>query len=418
MYTKVIKKGLLLFIIIGWSTCVFAAKRNSSYINPTPGEISIIVCSPVSEGVEATSSLYQDVMDCGFNLVSQMASMQFYKQQFELIGNLKLKFLVSNDLLRMHGQEWFVNDLKNSRYLGGWMLKDEPRFDDLKELAEYYQLLQKLDPNHLIIINLVGILHKSFTGNYKTLSAYYNYVETLIHPQIWSYDFYPIIGEKGKLIVDYDNFFQDLELFYSISRKTNTPFWSFCETLQYTTKTYYRPAATEAFLNFEAFSALAYGAQGIAYWTYGMRESNAEETYISALVDSKGEKTPAWFAAQKVNRNIKKFNEVFYQCNVKRVRHTGDKLYKGTKKLSGKIGPFRKIESSESGVLISEIENNGKNYIVIVNHDVFKNQKIILDLSPGRSVKDISSDVERSYQESKSIVLNLDKGGYVIFQEV
>ena len=188
--------------------------------------------------------------------------------------------------------------------------------------------------------------------------------------------------------------------------------------MAYTTKWYSRPVATEEYLRFEAFSALAYGAQGIIYWTYGQRKSNEVETYTSALVNMNGKITKSWYAAQKVNQEIKKYNDVFYECKVEQVRHTGSNLYKGTKRLSGTIGPFKMIRSKDAGVIVSLIINKGETYIVLVSRDVLKKQTITLELSANKKVKNISSNKQEIYDWRKDVTLTLDKGGYVIFKVV
>ena len=118
--------------------------------------------------------------------------------------------------------------------------------------------------------------------------------------------------------------------------------------------------AKESYLRYEAFTALAYGAQGIVYWTYGQRIPTPQEDYQSALVNLNGKKTATWYAAKKVNAEIRKFNNIFYGCEMKMVRHTGDKIYAGTQALSGEIGPFKSLASGGAGVVVSYIENNGE----------------------------------------------------------
>lgn len=412
------KSVIFIYILnLIYSFTISSEIENYPYVHPTPGEISIMACSSVSSGIQPTKQLYKDLVDCGFNLTRDNGSLDFFMQQFELIGGLNLKYIISSRLLGTSDQEWFVRTLKESKYLGGWYLIDEPHFDDLDEVKEKYINLYKEDPNHLIIVNLVGVISSKFTGKYKYLREYYHYIQELLSPGLWSYDYYPILYKNGKLIIDYEQFYSDLEDFSKISKNTNRPFWAFCETMEYKAKTYSRPAATEAYLNFEAFSALAYGAQGIAYWTYGMRNSNDEEQYVSALVDKQGKKTKAWYAAKKVNNQIKRFNDVFYQCDVMEVKHTGEKLYRGTKQLTGEFGPFKSIKSGKAGVLVSHIENKGTKYIVIVNHDILKKQKINLELLPYKKVVSISLTKPQYYSSGKIININLDKGGYVIFKE-
>ena len=98
------------------------------------------------------------------------------------------------------------------------------------------------------------------------------------------------------------------------------------------------------------------------------------------------------------------------------VRHTGKALYQNTKRLSGEIGPIQMIRTSDAGVLVSYIENNGNRYIVIVNHDVFNKQKISLELKPNTQLSNISADKPLIYSWRKDINLTLNKGGYVIFK--
>lgn len=406
-------KNLLFFIGVISFTKILS--QNLSYIDPCEGEITIMAVSPVTQTLQPTHQLYQDVVDCGFNLVSQMASLDFFNQQFELIGDLNLKYMVSSTLLGYEKEEWFVKALKNNPKLGGWLLIDEPKLNVLKEVSDRMATLNRQDPSHLILVNLVGMLEPAFTGDYKSLSEYYAYVQSVINPGVWSYDYYPIIIQSGKLSVNYDQFYSDLEYFSSLSKKTERPFWAFCESLAYKTKWNQRPVATLPYLSFEAFSALAYGAQGIVYWTYGMRNSNETETYISALVDSKGKKTKAWYAAQKVNLDIKRFNNVFYGCKILNVAHSGVKIYKDTRKLTGNFGPFRMVRSGDAGVLVSHLENNGKEYIVIVNHDIKKNQKVTLELLPNLNLTDLTSPAQTLYPWREDITANLTPGGYKIY---
>lgn len=389
--------------------------KNFPYIDPTPGEISIMACSPFQNFEIPTKQEFQEIVNCGFNLVTSSGSVEYFKNIFASIENLPLKYFISNqNFIKQDTRNQYINAFKDNPHLGGWLLKDEPFIDTWDSLSEAYKEFYNEDSNHIVLVNLVGILVRRFTGDSKTMLEYLQTFNSMFRPSLWSYDFYPIIKKNGKLIIEYDQFYTDLETFYYMSKQTKRPFWAFCETMEYTTNTYSRPSATEAYLSFEAFSALAYGAQGIIYWTYGMRNSTDSEKYISALVDVKGKKTPAWFAAQKVNSNIKKFNHVFYQCNVIDVRHTGDKIFQGTRKLSGTFGPFKMIRSGKAGVLVSLIENNGKEYVVVVSHDVLSKQKVTFELLPNKTITDLTNN--KSYNWRQDFSLILDKGGYFIFE--
>ena len=66
-----------------------------------------------------------------------------------------------------------------------------------------------------------------------------------------------------------------------------------------------RPIATEEYLRFEAFNALALGAQGIVYWSYAMQDPNDNGYYQSAVVDKNGNPGPSWNAVKQINKEIK-----------------------------------------------------------------------------------------------------------------
>ena len=407
-------KKLSIIVFLNIVALFYASGKVGNHSYPTPGEISIVAATPVTDGIEATPQLYRDVEDCGFNLVINGGNYANIKKQFELMMNTNVKFLVSMSQLFGNNEARFISDLSKEKNFGGWFIKDEPTFDYLPKLKEQQERLQRLDPNSFKMINLVGMIEKPFTGNYKTVKDYISYIREILNPQVWSYDYYPILIKNGKFTVNHDQFYTDLEDFSSMSKTTGAPFWAFCESMEYSNKWNSRPAGTEAYFRFEAVSALAYGAQGIVYWTYGMRKSTSVETYISALVDAKGKKTKAWYAAQKVNHEIKKYNDVFFGCEVKEVRHTGKTLYKSTKRLNGSFGPFSSVTSENSGVLVSKLSNSGRNYIIIVSHDVQKTQKVNLTID-GRHNITFITDSNFTRKDNK-ITIMLDKGGYAIME--
>lgn len=414
-----------IFALVGFllGTITLYAQKYSSgdnfpYHNPTPGEITIMAVSPIPDGLQPTRKAFQDVVDCGFNLATSQGSVAYFSNLFSLLENLKLKFLISNpNFISNDVRKSYISAFQNNPHLGGWLLKDEPLFKTWPELSAQYKLFSKEDRNNFIYINLFGSIANNLPG-VKNIPEYVETFQKMFTPACFSYDFYPIRTKNKKTTVEYNQFYYDLESFSSISKKYNRPFWSFCESIAYTTTAYSMPTPTEEYFKFQAYNALAYGAQGIVYWAYGMRKSSGGENYKSALVDLKGNKSKAWYAAQKVNSQIKKFNDVFFECDVKEVKHTGDKIYNGTHKLTGSIGPFSMVRTGTSGVVVSRIENKGQNYIVIVNRDVFKKQNITVELSTNKKVINLTSNNQQQYSGVTTINLTLDKSDWVIFKEI
>lgn len=421
---KTFKKPIILVLLL-ITLCSFSqtnksfSQVNRPYCHPTPGEISIMAKTPIPDGLEPTRQDYEDLENCGFNLLSTNGSINFFLQQFSLMRGLNLKYLVSISGLQSEKAIEYIKPLKNNKHFGGWFLRDEPKINDLQLLKKEYDQFYKADPDNLVMINLVGVIEKDFTGKFTVFKNYLEYIQDLFKPQVWSYDYYPISTDKyGKVKINYEQFYSDLEDFYAISKQTQRPFWAYCESMEYKTSWYGRPAATEEYLRFEAFSALAYGAQGIVYWTYGMRKSYSYEKYLSALVNLNGKKTKAWYAAQKVNGEIKKYNDVFFESKVLDIRHTGNQNYKGTRKLSGNFGPIKSIKSGNSGVIVSRIENKNKSYIVIVSRDISKKQNLEIALETDKKIKIISEEKTPLYKGQQPFNLTISKGGYVIFEVV
>ncbi|MGN0237033.1 MAG: hypothetical protein ACI4AK_02955 [Lepagella sp.] len=219
-------------------------------------------------------------------------------------------------------------------------------------------------------------------------------------------------------------------------------------------------------MRFEAFSALAYGAQGIVYWQYRIHgcDSGKLDTLIPVLpspvsqnsvsnsengstqndqytqeapIDINGNQTPIWDMVRTVNEEILKYDYIFYNCNV--IEH---KLCPEGVIIDVNFGCLRRLASYGKGVLIShiktEIENiNGqkslRKFIVIVSSDPFNSQEIelyyhlsplnsrsktykILQIFPS-SLVDFVSSSDDDYQANVSYAhISLEPGGFAIIE--
>ena len=388
---------------------------NLPFHNPTPGRITIMASTPIPSTIHPTRRAYEDLVDCGFNLCTFSGDEEYIKQQFALAEGLDLKLLIKNLTLYTDQYKKIVDRYRNYPSFGGWNFYDEPTYAKLDEIKRLYERLHNYDPDNLIFINLIGMKIDLYTGPSKDMTQYLNLIQKMFHPALWSYDLYPFYQYGKDVKLRCDQFFQALEVYSEMAKKTSRPFWAYCQSMAFKTKSLQRPVAKEEYLRFTNFSFLAYGAQGILYWTYGQRPSTDDETYISALVDLNGKKTKAWYAAQKVNREIIKFNDVFYGCDVSEVKHTGKTHYEGTTQLKGKFGPFESVITEDVGALFSRLSSNGKEYVVIVNHDVNKVQKIKLTLAPNQKVKRLT-DNKKATQTGNTLQFQLEKGGWAIFE--
>lgn len=191
-----------------------------------------------------------------------------------------------------------VKKYKNNKLLGAYLLKDEPKFDELKEVEEIFDLIYETDENHMTCVNLA--CDNNRIGNLSSYAEYLEYIQNLLYPPVWFYDYYPIRFSNGKTYLNDNEFYYYLQMYYDVSVRTKRPFWTHCLCMPllssckvnlegtdacdpYSLSSSGIPIPTEGQLRFEAFNALAYGAQGIAFWFYTQRTRNKDEKYFQLL---------------------------------------------------------------------------------------------------------------------------------------
>lgn len=464
--------------------------RTGRYISPTPGAIPIIACSLQCDHIYSTTDFYTEfyidmfekaidwAIDCNFNAGivgnSVASTIKYFKylgkytqDKKDNAGNPKFRYIVGcSDLFYGKGFENeknkflglidnrnikpYIRDYNNiNGIITAWDIFDEPNSTLLKSCGEYIIGVIETIPLVLPWINLMGATPSDFnesdngstgTKTTPTFNSYIEYVNKTVHPAVWSYDLYPIVANGSSEYTEYQSFYYDMEVMRHISYVSNEPFWAFCQSMAFAkiNNGFICPSASIGTFRLEAFSALAYGAKGILYWTYtlrtpGIKNGEITEYYSSALVAPKFTgmvkapenrpswvpeyiptydlfKFPAYYAAKLVNSEIRKYEKIFLNTEAFQVRHSGtasiikdifNKVLPKVegdasvqaestedlvvcRRLEGAIGPFTKIESCPIGILVSvlvpvtsELEQNSR-YIVIVNHDPFNSQIVTM----------------------------------------
>ncbi len=361
-----------------------------------------------------------------------------------------------------------------------WALKDEPHYDQIDDITDGYNLhtiydyirngeiaRKKQDPSKSlrpVQINLVGSGENKFmTGitvvvgpgmtdeevKERKYQVYLNTFKKNFQPTLWSYDLYPITQRSclmngncspaGNCAVSVDantQFYRDLDTFSRLARETSGVFWAYAQSLEFISSDgRLFPAATEPYLRFEVFSALAFGAQGIVYWTYQQRPNENGETYFAALVDRHLNRFPAWYAAQKVNAEVKVFSEVFVGSSLLEFAHIGTAVT-GYPVHEGDFGPIRYISASSvkvndtytakvqvagKGVLMTRLRTRGSVFVIIVSHDVVYYQDISISFNPNASIMTVKPNEAGKLTYTKirtdmSYIMKLAPGGYLVFR--
>ncbi len=398
----------------------------SGYISPTPGHFPIIACSPISDNRIPTKDDINLLIDCRFNAAMTVFHTSKFLPLMKEIDNTGLTLLPIMD-------NYTVQQIKDTiryirRYMndngipysmiGGYRVKDEPIYDNMKIIGERHAAIKSTDPYVMPFVNLAAqpigdfrpsAPQKAYSSDpFKrdTMSMYFDHFYDMVHPDVWSYDFYPFLykSEDHKLHVNYQDFYYNLQLFARMSKENAIPFWAYCQStnIRFITiadsmghYTYTEhPEAKKEYLRYEAFNALALGAKAITYWRYSYREDGNHpdtvgttyEHYISSLTDKNGKPTRAWNEVRKVNQEILAHEDLFMNTELQSYSLLGD-----TASLLGNEhyvrptygadipeydGPLRVEVDSGPGVLVSSLKHGNHLVTFIVNQSPFAATKV------------------------------------------
>ena len=113
-----------------------------------------------------------------------------------------------------------------------------------------------------------------------------------------------------------------------------------------------------------------------------------------------------------LNREISALSYVFLGAEVIDVSHTGVDIPQGTHRLASLPYLFAGLQTSGEGVLVSHLRNGSKHYLMIVNRDVNRSQRVRLRVHS--SVERILPDGTPTAVSSNSQTLR--PGDYLLYR--
>ena len=226
-----------------------------------------------------------------------------------------------------------ANTLKNENGFFGYMMQDEPSVPEIIERQKEIERLITVDSSHVFYINLLSYQRQDWFEKSTQAKTFTEYLKALSATscQYLSFDYYPITTAGIR-----PTWYYNLEMVRQESLASGKPFWGFVlsvpHNVPFTPGTYY-PTPTLASLRLQVYSNLAYGAQGIQYFTY--------------------------WTPKPIN--------FFYGARVLSVHHLGV-VPEGTTRQEKMPVNIRSLKIvGKQGAIISQIEKNGHRYLAIVN---------------------------------------------------
>jgi hypothetical protein len=318
------KLRALLFVLL---LPVFAGAAPAQAANRIAPEQFMISfwCAPPPD--QTTQARYQEIADAGFNAVLPPCVVPitpaFNRRVLQLCAQTGLKAIVSDPRLDAQvaspgaglnaALDGVVADYAASPALLGYFLKDEPGVTHFPALAALNSGLQVRDSRRLPYINLFPNYATPGQLGAPTYSAYVNGFLQMVRPRLLSFDHYALLefGERP-------NYFDNLETIRRGALQAGVPF---AYILMVSPHVPYRDP-TESDLRWQVYSALAYGARGILYFTYWLNRSGVVPLY-DAIVDDQGRRTAHYDQVQRVNGELNALAPTLVQLRSTGVYHAG-----------------------------------------------------------------------------------------------
>lgn len=376
------------------------------YINPATPEFPILACDALPAPKFMTHQRFMELREAGFNLaIIQSDDYSTLSSAIkEARGTYVRLILKDSETVTPLAMENMVANFKNDPTVAGYYLTNEPTADNFSEWRQVRDAIYKENPNTFIYANLLPVTSPDKLNTDSYTEYLKRFAETVDLPYI-SFDFNPLEENEGSVKVN-DNFFTNLEDVANVCAEKNLSFWSFCQSAAYDN----HPAAKRSYLLFEAFSALAYGAQGLQYPKY--MTAAEDSVYRDTPIAKDGTRSKVWNVVKEVNREIQNLRKVFLGAKLKTVCHTGSALPEYTRFLTEMPSGFQELQGNETGLVVSTITNDGNEYVVLVNKDIKSRQKVKLKTS-GNVIRMMPNGKEENFKK-KSVTL--EAGGYAIFK--
>ena len=315
---------------------------------------------------ETSLARYQEMREAGithqFTGFPDAASLQ---KALDVAQQAGIKIVASCPELKTD-PEGTVKRFKNHPALVGYHLGDEPNIQAIPGMGAWAKRVLAADPKHFVYLNLFP---NFATDEQLGTKDYGEYVDAYIKDvpvQFLSFDYYPVF--KDHLATSW---YANLEIIALKSRQANKPFWAFVLTTNFDDG--HVTPQTLAAMRLQAYSDLAYGAQGIQYFTYWSATSvdaPSGEDQRGAPITATGKRSVVYDRARELSQELQRWAPAFVGAKVISVRHTGKgAIPSGTVRLTSLPDPVKVLETNGAPALVSVLENGDWRYLLLINKD-------------------------------------------------
>jgi len=409
-------------LLIGIFALTFIGHAKSQEKLKSKGVIPVMSWGGISQS-EVSVESYKKLKDVGVNIdIAFFSNVDAIAEALDVARKAGVKLMISCPELKS-APEITARRFKNHSSLEGYYLGDEPGKPQFQELADLAKRLKAIDEKHYCFVNLYPNINsnqsKFGTKDYK---EYINTFDDMFPAPYLSFDFYPVVD--GAI---HPRWYENLEFFSNKYRTEGRPFRAFALTTSYLAysddsgqpdlndfyqlyqtynpeKTFVHDIPTLAELRLQIYVNLAYGAQGIEYWSF---------RGFGSPLDEQGRRTVVYDRVKTVSTEIQNLSGVFLGSKVISVAHTGLDIPDGTKRLSELPAPVKLLETVGEGAVVSVLGNGENTFLVIVNRDFKNPMKLIIYTDD--SVKRVLKDGTLQYANEYAVATEVDPGDAIIY---
>ncbi|HTN09187.1 beta-galactosidase [Agriterribacter sp.] len=322
---------------------------------------------------ETSAARYEEMKNAGITIsLTRSTTIDSMAMMLDMAEQAGVQLIVRCPELQTN-PESTVRRFMNHPATGGYYLTDEPSALAFEALGLWANRIRAIDSQHFCYLNLLpnyAVPAQLGTASYQQhVRAFMNSVPV----PFLSFDHYPVIENKGGRSLRKE-WFENLEIIAGESKKENKPFWAFALSVAHGLY----PVPTLAEIRLQVFANLAYGAQGIQYFTYWTPKNKSQYAYHNGPIGDNKKRTGVYEMIRTVNREIQNLSGILLSSKVISVEHTGKEIPDGTQRLAKLPEGVKKISIKGEGAIVSVLEKEGVRYMVIVNRDFVNPMKLTI----------------------------------------
>ena len=330
-------------------------------------------------GSAVSSTVFSDIKQAGFNVAQCYANAGNHEHSKANICRLLdaaedkttgVPVIIMDDRLNLGSDETaidhVVRDWGGRAGLYGYYVLTENGTDeidpsDISNCKRVFKLLFNKDDKHPAIINLLPIWAGAVERKYVT---YVEQFVSQVDPQLVCYDNYPLFASG----IDMHRFIENLRVVADICDKYKKPFWNIILALQHDGY----PVPFESLKKWQAMLSVAYGANGVVYFTYWQPRQGDELPSGDAIINQDGKKTWQYAEVQRINHELKAITDQLRNAEWRSVFHAGTGRPSSESDRWPSTGPCHVRITNDAPMAVGLFEGDGHGYLLFVNRDFEK----------------------------------------------